>query len=66
MTMVDNKDQQRSKQKSSDDWTKKEREAREDERILEAVRDAMGLFGGFLGTGMFVVFSKTDCCFLKD
>lgn len=37
MTMVDNKDQQRSKQKSSDDWTKKEREAREDERIAKDV-----------------------------
>ena len=42
-------------------WTQKESEVREDERILEEVWDAMGLFGGFLGTGMFAVFSKTDC-----
>ena len=49
-----------SEASKSADWTKKEREAREDERILEAVRDAMGLFRGFFLRDWYVWY------FLKD
>ena len=49
-----------SEASNSADWTKKERDAREDERILEEVWDAMSLFGSFFGTATFGTFSKTD------